>query len=497
MTLRLDKKWFNPLYFIINDLIKQPEISTILIYGGKSSSKTISICQILAKECYINKASAIAYRKESVIVPTTLKKSYNLAIETMYMKPAFETQDRIYKCVKGSEIVLKGLDDPEKAKGIESYKYVYLDELNQFEQSEYEQFELGLRGIPGQKIFASWNPTDENSWVKTNLIDNIEFEDTDYTLPSGRSFVKQSKDKKTILIKTVYQDNFWVYGSPDGSYGYRDENLICRYENLRTTNYNSYRVNVLGEWGKVHYGGEILKCWKSEKHTGIYPYNPDLAVYLFFDENVNPYFPCGIFQIENDQKTFRMIDCIDARNPNNTVRWMCAEITRKLHQWGHKGKVYIGGDATSKKQDVKQEKGHNLFKLIAISLSEFNPEYRLLNSNPSVVMSFEFLNSILSSNAQGLDYAIDKNCHVVIKDYENCKEDKNGRIDKTPVRDPVTKISYQPYGHFIDITRYFVCTIFWLEYQQYQNGQRLVVENAVQYFPRHGGAKNSNVKFTF
>ena len=470
MALRLDKKWFNSLYFIINDLIKDPEIRTILIYGGKSSSKTISICQILAKECYVSGASTIAYRKESVIVPTTLKKSFNLAIDTMFMAPAFERQDRIYKCVKGSEIILKGLDDPEKAKGIESYKYVYLDELNQFEQSEYEQFQLGLRGIAGQKIFGSWNPVDENSWVKKNLIDNIEFEETKYKLPSENSFVKQSKDKKTILIKTVYQDNYWIVGGPDGSYGYRDENLISMYENLRTTNYNSYRVNVLGEWGKTTYGGEILKCWKSEIHTGVYPYNSELAVYLFFDENVNPYFPCGFFQIENDQKTFYMIHLIAARNPNNTHTWMCAEITRKLHQWGHRGRVYIGGDATSQKEDVKQEKGHDLFRLIANALSEFKPEYRLDNSNPSVTMSIEFFNSILSDNAQRLTYGVDKSCSVAIQDYENTKEDKNGKIDKKPIKDPITKVSYQPFGHIIDLTRYFICTVFAKEYIDYQRG---------------------------
>jgi hypothetical protein len=469
MILRLNKQWFAPLYFIIDDLINDPEIRTILIYGGKSSSKTVSICQLLSKECYINKASTIAYRKESVIIPTTLKKSFNLAMDSMYINPVFERQDRIYKCSKGSEIVLKGLDDPEKAKGIESYKYVYLDELNQFEQSEYEQFQLGLRGIPGQKIFGSWNPVDENSWVKTNLIDKIEFEDTEYKLPSENSFVKQSKDKKTILIKTVYQDNYWICGSPDGTYGYRDENLISMYENLRTTNYNSYRVNVLGEWGKTTYGGEILKCWKSEIHTGNYPYNPELAVYLFFDENVNPYFPCGFFQIENDQKTFRMIHHIAARNPNNTVRWMCAEITRKLHQWGHTGRVYIGGDATSQKADVKQEQGFDLFKLIAAALIEFKPVIKVDYSNPSVLMSLEFLNSILSDNVEGLNYGVDKSCGLVIQDYENTKEDKNGKIDKATVRDPITKVTYQPYGHHVDILRYIVCTIFAKEYIHFQN----------------------------
>ena len=129
MKVTFDKKWFNPLYFIINDLAKDPTIRTILIYGGKSSAKTVSICQFLAKELVVKKASSIAFRKESTSIPTTLKKSFNLAFDGMYLYPVVTKQDRRYVHEK-SELVLKGIDDEEKAKGVESYKYLFLDELN-------------------------------------------------------------------------------------------------------------------------------------------------------------------------------------------------------------------------------------------------------------------------------------------------------------------------------------------------------------------------------
>ena len=149
------KKYFNPLYFILNEIIKDKSIRTVLVYGGKSSSKTVSIVQLISKEALVKGASTIAFRKESAIIKTTLKKSFNLALDTMFISPAFTKYDLSYKCNSGAEIIMKGLDSEEKAKGIESYKYVYLDELNHFEYLEYEQFELSLRGIEGQKIFAS------------------------------------------------------------------------------------------------------------------------------------------------------------------------------------------------------------------------------------------------------------------------------------------------------------------------------------------------------
>lgn len=473
---RFDKKWFNPLYFILNKIIKDEGIRIVLVYGGKSSAKTVSICQALSKESYIHEANTIAYRKESAIIPTTLKKSFNLAIDGMYLYPAFQKQDRRYVCHTEpggvSEIVLKGLDDPEKAKGIESYKYVYLDELNHFEQSEFEQFNLSLRGIPGQKLFGSWNPVDENSWVKTALVDKYEFVDTDEygALPSEHSFIKRSKCGKVILIKTVYQDNYWINGSPGGTYGYRDENLISEYEALAGKNANSYKVNVLGEWGKTVFGGEFLKCWRSEVHAGLHPYDPELAIHLIFDENVNPYYPCGFFQVGEDQKSIFLVHILALESPVNDTSNMCREITRRLHSWGHKEAVFVGGDPTSKKEDVKLEKGQDLFRLIMNGISEFKPRRSVLNAPPSVRMSAEFFNVILEEEIYGLKFRVDRSCRKAIADFENTKEDKNGKVDKSTVENPVTKVRYQPWGHFVDLTRYFLCFTFAAEYAKYQKG---------------------------
>lgn len=473
--VRFDKKWFNPLYFILNDIIKIPTIRTVLIYGGKSSSKTFTIAQLLSKEAIIKGSSSIAFRKESTSIPTTLKKTFNAAQDKIYISPAFERQDRIYKCEPtGAEIVLKGMDDSEKAKGVESYKYLLFDELNQFEQAEFEQADLSLRGIPNQKIFGTWNPVDENSWVKTELVDKYEWIETEWKLPHETSFVKISTCGSIILIRTVYQDNYWTNGRPGGEhgrnneFGYRDESLISRYERLRTTNNNSYKVNVLGEWGKTVFGGEFLKCWRSEIHTGDFPYNPKLAVHLIFDENVNPYFPCAIIQIADNQKEFFLIHAIAMKNPNNNTKSMAREITRKLREWHHSEAVFIGGDPTSQKADVKQEKGHDLFRLMMNELEEWKPRRNTLVGSPSVRVSADFLNSILENETEGIVMRVDSSCRVAIIDFENTKEDKNGKVDKKTVIDPITKVSYQPYGHFVDIVRYFVCKSFQHEYARYQ-----------------------------
>lgn len=466
-NIKFSKKWFNPLYFILCELLKEDSIRFIFIYGGKGSSKTVSIAQLLLKEALIKKANSLSFRKESSRIKASLKNSFNLALDSMFIYPAFKKMEFSFVCNNGAELLMKGLDDSEKIKGIEGFKYLYIDEINQFTNEEFNDCNMSLRGMLGQKLIASWNPVDERSWVKVDLIDTFDWVETNYKLPCENSFVKKSACGRAILIKTTYQDNYWINGSPCKTYGFRDENLIKEYEELRVTDYNKYKVNVLGEYGKSQFGGEFLKCWKSEKHVIECSYDENLAIYLSFDENVNPYLPCGIFQVKDNNKTLVMIDCITAKNPNNTLSFVCNEVKRKLKQWGHKGRVFITGDATSKKEDVKQEKGNNLFKIIEGNLKEFNPTIIVSSSNPNVVTSAAFLNSILEINYKGLAYYVDKNCNAAITDYEYTKEDKNGKIDKKTITDPNTKISYQPYGHIVDLTRYVICAIFNNEYNMF------------------------------
>ncbi len=476
--VRFDKKWYNPLYFILNEIIKDPNIRTVLVYGGKSSAKTLTLTQIFGKEAALyDNSSTIAFRKESSRIKTTLKESFKKGIKTTRLSNAFETMEFSFRCYNGNSIVLSGLDDEEKGKGLESFKYLYLDELNQFTSYEYDQLQMSLRGIEGQKFFASWNPVDIDSWVYTDVIFPVKWVDTGKwgVLPCPTSFIRISEDGKTVLIKTSYPDNFWIVGSPCGTYGFRDENLIHQYEVImKKKNYNSYKVNVLGEWGKTDYGGEFLKKWKSEIHASKRPYKQGLAVYLIFDENVNPYFPCGIFQIEPKKEGIGydawMCKELAMKTPDNTVKAMGRELNKVLRSWGHKEAVYVGGDATSQKDDVKQEKGHDLFVLIMNEIKEYKPRRIVGSSNPSVRMSADFLNDILESEEQGISFGVDDSCRTAIRDYENTKEDKNGGIDKTTVKDPVTDVRYQPYGHFVDLTRYFIVQAFPKEYSSYQRG---------------------------
>ena len=182
----------------------------------------------------------------------------------------------------------------------------------------------------------------------------------------------------------------------------------------------------------------------------------------------------NFFQVGKEEKSPRMVHCIAAKNPNNKISWMCREIARKLTEWGHAERIYIGGDATSQKEDVKLEKGDDMFRLIINELGKlgFKAIRRTTESNPSVRASADFFNSLLEGNVEGMTFGVDDSCRVAIADYENTKEDKNGKVDKKTETDPITKVSYQPWGHFVDLTRYFLVNTFATEYHKYQTGSK-------------------------
>ncbi len=457
MAVRLSNKWFNPLYFILKDLMKDDSIRIILVYGGKSSAKTVSICQALIKEAVVSSSSCIAFRKESSIIKTTLKKSFNLSIDKMYLSPSFEKLDLSYRCDNNSEIILKGLDDPEKAKGIESYKYIYLDELNHFKYEEYESFNLSLRGIVGQKILASWNPVDQESWVKKKLIDKYEFVDTQFNLPCENSFVKKSKCGKIVLIKTTYEDNYWISGSPCNTYGFRDVNLIAEYNKLREFDENSYNVNVLGEWGNISPGDSPFSTqWVDSKHISDAPlYDVKKQLIISIDFNLTPF--CVTFHhYWQDAHGEHLHQFDEAEIKQGSIPAMIELINTRYK--ASLTNAIITGDAMGNRGDISQRDNANLYLQLIRGLGMRESQIKV-SGNPTHENSRSDVNYVLYHFP---DYKVHKNCLGTIRDMRNVQVDAFGGILKKDRKDVNQRADY------IDTVRYLIHNVCykWIELHQ-------------------------------
>lgn len=479
--IKYSKKWFNPLFFILEDILKnKAKVKRILIYGGKSSSKTISVCQLLVKRGVEKAESSILFRKESARVKTTIKESFKKGVETTRLAEAWHTLDREFKSFRNSKAVLTGLDSEDKAKGVEGFNYVLFDELDQFEETEYNQTNLSLRGEGRKIFFCTWNPVSKQSWVKKKLVDSYDWLKTNYKLPSDTSFVNISSCGTTVLIRTNYKDNYWTVGSPCGTYGYVDESLIEDYEKLKHTNYYYYKVNVLGDWGNVNRGGEFYKEFKPEIHVHehrVKRYNSELPLHISFDENVNPFLTLSIYQASGLRSW--KIDEICLEHPNNTLAYTLTEFKRRYKP--NKESVFIYGDRTSLKQDTKLQKGKNFFTIIESNLKEsgYITSLRLPKKNPSVSSRGNFINEIFKGNIESVEYTVSDKCVLTIDDYECIKEASDGTKHKEKTTHPVTKVTYEKHGHLTDTDDYFICEYYKEQYNNYLGVKKKRLPRAV------------------
>lgn len=416
----------------------------LVLKGGAGSGKSIfAVQKILLRITTERKHRILCVRKVATTIRNSIFQLFLDKISEYGIYSEFninKSEMRFTHVPTGNEIILHGMDDQEKIKSIAGITSVWCEEATELDEIDFNQLELRVRGETAnyKQFIVTFNPISETHWLKARFFD----------VP----------DDETMTLTTTYKDNCFL-----------DDDYVKHLTERVKANANLYKVYVLGEWGKVDFGGEFLKSWSTAKHTKQLEYDPSLAIWLSIDENVNPYFPCGVFQV-TDNNEIRLIHEFALKNPRNTVDEMARSINTLLKVYKHQGAVYLCGDATSQKDDVKIEKGYDLFRLLISKITDYNVIRRVPPSNPNVRPSADFVNAILEYNEQGISFVADERCRTSILDYENTKEDKNGKVDKKTVRDPITGVTYQPWGHMVDALRYLITTIFSSEYEKFQRG---------------------------
>jgi len=455
---------FNELYFDLTDAWDNFALRFIYVYGGSSSSKTWTICQKII--IYMMEGSdnnTYVFKKVSAKIDETIFATFKKIIDGWDLNQYFTIQKHYieYKPT-GSYTSFSGLDDADKVKGLENYRKIYMDEMDQMAFADFKQLKKRLRGQVGQQIIGSFNPVSELSYIKVDIFDLEEW--TELYTEAGD--LKQINAKGNMLtIQTNYLYNIWIVGDGKGG-GFIDTHAIADFEQDKINDVNYYNIYALGKWGKLRTGGEFLKQFDSNKHVGDYAYNSAEPLHIVFDENVLPYLTCNIFQLERG--VLRQIDEIMLKDPLNTLKDTCEEFIKR---YGTNAQgLFVYGDATSKKQDTKLQKGQNFYLLIKGYLSKLRPTFRVPRSNPSVIMSRNFTNDFLAGLVEGLSLGFDAKCRNSINDYQYCTEDAEGKVNKKLVRDKATGRSWQEFGHASDCLRYILTSMFYEAYKKFMKG---------------------------
>lgn len=501
--MEINFKKLNPVGFYLLRFLQDLTIRFIILFGGSSSGKSYSVAQIILIFTLWEGSNTLVMRKVGASIRDSIYQDFKTAADQLGITNLFRFSDGVktITCLSnGARIVFKGLDDSEKIKGLSSFKRVVLDEESEFEEEDYKQIRKRLRGMVGQQIITTFNPIKETHWIKTQVFDKEKWHDIPKIVEiAGRVLPPQLTDVKsirmnepksilnprtkeieehpsdTVVIQTTYLNNFWVVGSPDGTYGFYDEQCVADFERDRLNDPDYYNVYALGEWGVIRTGSEFFSSFNRGVHTGVCEYDPTLPVHISVDSNVLPYISCTYWQIALDggKKHIRQIGETCADSPNNTVRKAAKLVAKRLHEMGV-DKVILHGDASTRAAnniDDEKRSFHDLF-IDTLQKEGVEVEDKVSNKNPSVPMSGEFINAIFDVIFPGLRITIDDNCKVSIEDYMSVQKDVNGGILKTKVKNKITMQTYEEHGHISDCFRYIVVDMLREEFLLFSNRRK-------------------------
>lgn len=497
----VNHKKLNPNAFYLLKYLNDATLRFIILYGGSSSGKSFSVAQAVLIQTLQDGENTLVMRKVGASISKTIYEDYKVAASLLGISQYFKFIQNSIKCTfNGAKIDFSGLDDPEKIKGISNYKRVQLEELSEFEFADLKQIRKRLRGKKGQQIIADFNPISETNWIKKDWLDNEKLHDVPMVVEIGGKVIpaeltkvkslkmnegKSMVNPKTkeieeyppnmVVIQSTYLNNFWVVGSPDGTYGYYDEQCVMDFEHDRLYDPDYYNVYALGEWGVIKTGNEFLNSFNVGKNSGEYPYIPGLPIHLSVDSNVLPYISVGYWQVDLSKgKDMYQIAETTAESPNNSVRRAAKLVSKKLIELGYGDVIYLHGDASAKAANTIDDNKRSFMDLFIDTLKKDNwtVEDKVGNKNPLVSMTGEFVNAIFEKQLPDLSINIDDGCRASIDDYQSVQKDANGAILKTKVKDSVTKQTYEEHGHLTDTLRYVVHDIMYEEYVQFANRRK-------------------------
>jgi phage terminase large subunit len=446
----------------------------LILYGTYGSSKTVDRIQELIFTCITEKYFKCFYGRDLFdLAKKELHSSIVSAIERLGLQHLFEYSkkdngSKNITCIANGNIFKAfGCDDEQSiGKGWDDATHIFIDEMNQISFKTFGMLQSRLRKIDALKCFIGcFNNCDvlPDHWICTNLL-NRE--------------VMLVDDKGKLITRNIiehfstYTDNYFI--------DHED------YKNslVEQAGHDTDRLEAIlqGKWGAQANSQPFYKDFRRAIHVKYNAYDPNLALWVAWDENSNPYLPASIWQFKG--LTARCIWEVAGRNPHNTLEWVCGQIVKKYGPQGHKHEsgALICGDATSVKQDVKMEKGKNMYTKIKEHLTIFRPRLRVGRSNPNVAMRRDFVNDIFRINKYGLSVEINPECKLTIADLENTGEAPDGTgKDKTKTRvDGVAGV--QKWGHFTDCADYVLCEGFAKQYAMYRSGNITGVSKPEMYF---------------
>lgn len=443
-SVNFDPAIFNDAYL---PYLESP-YSYELYYGGSGSGKSVWVAQ---KQLYRNLKlpyhRLIFLRKDAVSVRDSQFQLFKDLIDTYGLRSLYQVKESSMDliCVNGNMLLSAGMNSPEKIKSIQMPTDIWCEEFTEFEYEDFEQLDLRLRGKHKTLFTGSFNPINEEHWIKTKLVDRMAELNADI--------------ERWKLLKTTFKDNRFI------------DHVEYEAKLARQSPHNQ-RIYRFGDWGLLRTGKEYFHNFVPEHTVRDLKYDPNLPIHLTFDFNVNPYMTCLICQMSpvDNKMQVRVIDELCLGHPLNKTRYVCEKFLNHPTYKDHKAGIFYYGDATSiKNNTMTVEEIRHDYDIIesVLRVKLHRGSARLYRTNPAVLRRRDFVIDILQGNTP-IELFVNRTCKNMINDFLYLKEGADGKKFKETEEDEITGAKYQRYGHTSDALEYLLCRAFEKIFLQYE-----------------------------
>lgn len=344
-------------------------------------------------------------------------------------------------------IVFIGSMENARAHDGKEFSWAILDETKDTRESDVKEIiiaRLRQKGLSvnGREICPLYVFTSPakvkwiNEWFK---LDTDIAEITRRCISKTDYYVSTTANKKVIISSTYhnsrnlpegYIDNLFENNSAD-----RAKALVYGYPFSST-------------------GGEYYSSFDLQVHVTDVEYNPEKSIHVSFDQNVNPYTPALIGQIDISDKIYiNLIYEVAMKHPLNNTEACANEVLRKYYN--HSG-WFIYGDATGKRRigATAETKSHYdvVFGVLKSKLT--NTSNRIGTKNEPHQLRQNFVNSMFEGK-HDVVIRIDRKCKHLIDDLLFIKQAADGGKHKEKGKDE-NGITFDKYGHLSDCLDYLL-----------------------------------------
>lgn len=211
----------------------------LVIYGGRGSGKSMFAAQkIVIRSIQEPNHKILIVRKVRATHKDSTWALLKHVLDSMGVSYVENKSNLEMVTEEGGSFLFAGLDNPEKLKSMTGITGIWIEELGEVSEREFDEVDLLLRGRHHnyKQVISTLNPTSRQSWIYSRFVANDA--------------------KNSFVLKTTHEDNPFL-----------DEAYSAKLNALAKIDPQLYQRYAEGDW--VDFGNTIYSNFKVEDFCGI------------------------------------------------------------------------------------------------------------------------------------------------------------------------------------------------------------------------------------